>query len=217
MLGTLRALIPTRRLQFCEALRIAELQANRLLGMRGITEAAVPSEIVTELPRITIEYAIDMPFSGASCWDTNRRSWIITLNALEPDTRHRFSLLHEYKHIVDHGHSQLIYSGSAQQTAEEQAEQVADYFAGCALMPKRLVKQAWGNGVQRPHDLAELFDVSPRAMQVRLSQLGLTEPMPRCAPPRIVTHRSFVPAPRRSYHRQLAPSWPAPALTEARP
>ena len=217
VLATLRRLTPNRHLQFSEALRIAELQANRLLELRSITEPAVASEVVTALPRIVVEYALDMPVSGASCWDTNRRAWIITLNALEPDTRHRFSLLHEYKHIVDHGRSDLIYTGSVRQTPEEQAEQVADYFAGCVLMPKRLVKRAWGNGVQRPRELAERFDVSPRAMQVRLSQLGLTEPLPRCLPPRTVTRRTFVPPHRRSYHRQLAPSWPVPAFTEACP
>lgn len=217
VLATLRRLIPGRPLQFSEALRIAELQANRLLELRCITEAAVPNEVVTGLPRITIEYAVDMPVSGASCWDTNRRAWVISLNALEPDTRHRFSLLHEYKHIVDHGRSDVIYTGSARQTAEGQAEQVADYFAGCALMPKRLVKRAWGNGIQRPRDLAELFDVSPLAMQVRLSQLGLTEPLARCLPPPTVTRRTFVPPYRRSYHRQLAPTWRVPAFTEARP
>lgn len=216
VLTTLRALIPNRRLQFAEALRIAELQANRLLELRQVSEPAVPSETITGLPRVVVEYALDMPVSGASCWDADRRAWVITLNAMEPDTRHRFSLLHEYKHIVDHGRSQLIYTGSAQRTAEEQAEQVADYFAGCALMPKRLVKRAWGNRIQRPGDLAELFDVSPMAMQVRLAQLGLSEPMRRCLPPRAVAYRNFGPPHRRSYDRQLASTWTVPAaLSEA--
>jgi len=218
VLATLRALTPNRQLRFSEALRIAELQANRLLELRGVSEAAVPNEVVTALPRITVEYEVDMPVSGASCWDTACRTWVISLNALEADTRHRFSLLHEYKHIIDHTRSEPIHTGSARQTANEQAEQVADYFAGCALMPKRLVKRAWGQGLQRPRDLADLFDVSPLAMQVRLSQLGLTEPLRRCLPPpRTATRRTITPPHRRSYHRQLAPIWPIPVpAVEAR-
>lgn len=208
LLATLRALIPRRKLQFHEALRIAELQANRLLELSDVGEAPVPSDIVASLPRILIDYDIDMPFSGTSNWDEHRRAWLITLNALEPDTRHRFSLLHEYKHIIDHGRSDLIYIGSARQTAEAQAEQVADYFAGCALMPKRLVKRAWGEGVQRKSDLAAMFNVSPRAIDVRLAQLGLTEPRSRCAPARTSARRYEVTTPRSHYRRPLPTSGP---------
>ena len=208
LLASLRAVIPRRKLQLHEALRIAELQANRLLELSDVREAPVPSAIVASLPRILIDYDIDMPFSGTSNWDAHRRAWVITLNALEPDTRHRFSLLHEYKHIVDHGRSDLIYTGSARQTADAQAEQVADYFAACVLMPKRLVKRAWGEGIQRKSDLAALFDVSPRAIDVRLAQLGLTEPRSRCAPARTSARRSEATTPRSLYRRSLPASWP---------
>lgn len=208
LLASLRALIPRRKLQVHEALRIAELQANRLLEISEVREAPVPSDIVASLPRILIDYDIDMPFSGTSNWDAQRHAWVITLNALEPDTRHRFSLLHEYKHIVDHGRSDLIYTGSTRQTAEAQAEQVADYFAACALMPKRLVKRAWGEGVQRKSDLAVMFDVSPRAIDVRLAQLGLTEPRSRCAPARASARRYEDTTPRSLYPRSLPASWP---------
>ena len=182
VLASLRALIPIRQLEFGEGLVIAELQANRLLALFGISDGPVPSDVVTELPRIRLEYR-DLPTSGLSYWDGRARSWVICLNAAEPRTRQRFTLLHEYKHIIDHGTTDRLYTGSARQSAEQQAEQAADYFAGCALMPKRLVKRAWGQHVQRPTVLAAFFDVSPRAMDVRLTQLGLTEPRARCAPP----------------------------------
>ena len=68
-------------------------------------------------------------------------------------------------------------------TADKQAEQAADYFAGCALMPKMLVNRAWTSGHQRPELLAAIFDVSARAAEVRLAQIGLTEPTERCAKP----------------------------------
>ena len=51
VLATLRALVPPRRLTYTESLRIAELQANRLLEIFDIAGPRVPSELVTELPR----------------------------------------------------------------------------------------------------------------------------------------------------------------------
>lgn len=108
---------------------------------------------------------------------------MLAVNGREPEARQRFTLFHEYKHVVDHGRTGLLYRGTPGRSPEQQAEQAADYFAGCVLMPKRLVKLAWGNGIQAPAVLAALFDVSERAAEVRLAQLGLSERAVRCAPP----------------------------------
>ena len=197
VLALLRSVVPNRSLQFSEALRVAELQANRLLEQMNIGDWPVPSEIVTELPRMRIEQR-DLPTSGLSFWDG--QAWVIYLNATEAATRQRFTLLHEFKHVIDHGRSVHLYSGSHRHTADEQAEQAADYFAGCVLMPKRLLKRAWGEGRQRPRALATLFDVSPRAVEVRLSQLGLTMPKLRCGP---VSGVRYKLPPRSTYFRQL--------------
>ena len=177
VLASLRALVPSRHLQFSEALRIAELQANRLLQLLAITDGPVPSEVVSELPRIQVRRR-ELPTSGLSYW--NGETWVIGLNRAEPRTRQRFTLLHEYKHILDHGRAHWLYRDDPRHTAAERAEQVADYFAGCALMPKRLVKRAWGDGVQRASELARMFNVSERAIRFRLAQLGLTDFSPRC-------------------------------------
>jgi Zn-dependent peptidase ImmA (M78 family) len=211
VLASLRSLFPERRLQFFEALRITELQANRHLELSGVHSAPVPSEIVTDLPRITVEYDIDMPCSGSSDWDSRRRTWVITLNALEPDTRHRFSLLHEYKHIIDHGSPGLVDLGSFRYFGREPDEYIADYFAACVLMPKRLVKRAWGEGTQRLSDLAEAFDVSLQAMEVRLTQLGLVEPRTRCAQ---LATRPASAARRGRYHRSFPIHWPGSHLPQ---
>ena len=71
-------------------------------------------------------------------------------------------------------------------------------------MPKRLMKRAWGQGVQRPSQLAKRFEVSPRAIDVRLAQLGLVEPRDRCATPSTVQTPG---RPRHSYYRQSSPAW----------
>ncbi len=52
VLTSLRDLVPIRPLTIVEALRIAELQATKLLELQGVTEPPVPEEIITELPRV---------------------------------------------------------------------------------------------------------------------------------------------------------------------
>ena len=199
VLASLRALIPQRTVTFTEALRIAELQAARLRSLLDITDDSLPEEAIAGLPRIRIARRV-LPTSGMSYWDG--QTWVIALNAREPETRQHFTLLHEYKHILDHGHADRLY-GTRTGSIDQQAENAADYFAGCALMPKRLVKRAWGNGIQTPEALADLFDVSPRAAQVRLAQLGLTEPVQRCATAATPSSRRWRP---RTYFRSLAAS-----------
>jgi Zn-dependent peptidase ImmA (M78 family) len=211
VLASLRALLPSRRLHLSEALRIAELQANRLLELNNIRDIPVPIEIVTSLPRVQVVYEVDIPASGASDWDSYRKAWVITLNALEPETRQRISILHEFKHIVDHG-SPGLEPGPVKRRyyGLDETEFLAEYFAGCVLMPKRILKLAWGDGIQRIADLAELFDVSERAMEVRLGQVGLlrdTDLYRRERPP---MRQRYVRARRWRYERALSPNCPEP-------
>jgi Zn-dependent peptidase ImmA (M78 family) len=166
-----------------------------LLEVTDAFDYPVPSEIVTEQPHIRIEYR-DMPTSGLSYW--SRDTWIICLNRTEPYTRQRFTLLHEFKHIVDHHSNARPRAAESPGTAL--AEHVADYFAGCVLAPKRLLKRAWGDGIQRPVDLGRLFDVSARAITVRLSQVGLTGGTSRCAPDTVIEP----PIARGTAHRHFS-------------
>jgi Zn-dependent peptidase ImmA (M78 family) len=119
--------------------------------------------------------------SGASDWDFGNRLWVITINGGQQATRQRFTLFHEYKHILDHVRPGVI-GGAEQRSGRPTNEYIADYFAGCVLMPRTLIKRAWGSGIQRLGDLAALFDVSERAIEVRLSQVGLIQQLARCAP-----------------------------------
>jgi Zn-dependent peptidase ImmA (M78 family) len=179
VLALLRALVPRRPLTPGETLRIAELQANRLLHYFQIESSTVPEEIVCDLPRLRVIREEGLPVSGAAHW--NGRYWVITLNADEPLFRQRFSLMHEFKHVLDHTTTNRLYHDRPFQTAEAQAERVADYFAACVLMPKRLVKRLWCQGNQNLVELAASLCVSTRALRFRLEQLGLIEPPGRCA------------------------------------
>lgn len=178
LLRDLRQLMPARPLQFAEAVRIAELQATRLLLARGLTGPPVPSDLVAKFPRVQVESIYPLGVSGAAAWSDGR--WQIILNGGEPAVRQRFSAVHELKHVIDHSLATIAYPARFGMTSGQRQEQVADYFAACVLMPRRWVKRAWGNGIQDVNRLARMFEVSREAMRYRLRALGLLEPITRC-------------------------------------
>jgi len=104
---------------------------------------------------------------------------MILLNSTEAVTRQRFSMLHEFKHVIDHTTKHRLY-GATTQGHDPVAERTADYFAACVLMPKMYVKRHWGRGPRTLTSMAETFGVSPAAMKYRLDQLGLADEPRRC-------------------------------------
>ena len=176
---SLRDRVPLRPLSRSEAFRIAELQAQRFLAMSGVKEPDVSLTIITELPRLQVSVLRPFPASGATYWKNG--VWMIILNGGEPATRQRFSLAHEFKHILDDRFVDLIYRGIPEADRFAFIEQVCDYFAGCLLVPRPWLKRLYGQGVQSPKLLARRFDVSQAAIETRLSQIGLGEPRPRCS------------------------------------
>ena len=174
VLAYLRSLMPERRLTYAESLRIAELQANRLVELFDIEGPHVPSELVSEFPRVEVRYVYDVPVGGASYWENGR--WVIELRSWEPRTRQRFSLMHEFKHILDHSCAERAYQGMDHDTIER----IADYFAACALMPKRWLKSQWIASGQNIVRLAPRLGVSAQALNNRLWHLGLSSAAPRC-------------------------------------
>lgn len=175
VLGSLRSLIPNHdRVSFAEALRVAEKQATKLLHLHPSTSVPIPTELITRLPKVEVEYTNHVA-SGATFWHHDLQTWIIHLSRSDSPRRQRFTLAHEYKHIIDHGRHHLLYKGTHKTTAEAQAERAADYFAGCLLVPQQLLKRAWDNGVRQIHKLAHEFHVSEHAIVVRLRQCGLID------------------------------------------
>jgi Zn-dependent peptidase ImmA (M78 family) len=150
------------------------------LALSGIDLPAVPTQIISELPRIRVSHMSPFPTSGASHWYQGQ--WLVVVNAAEPTTRQRFSLAHEFKHIVDHRFAKLIYSALPANQRSDLTERICDYFAGCLLMPRPWVKSLYCSGIQDVAELARHFTVSSAAMTVRLNQIGLAEPTPRCLP-----------------------------------
>jgi len=178
IVARLRDTVPLRPLRYSEALRLCELQAQRFLAMSGITAPAVPERVIADLPRLRVARMSPFPTSGATHWSQGR--WLVVVNASEPITRQRFSLAHELKHIIDHRFAKLNYSDFPDLERAEMVERICDYFAGCLLMPRPWVKRAYFSRTQHLPDLARIFGVSQAAITVRLNQIGLTDPTPRC-------------------------------------
>ncbi len=178
VLAELRALVPERPLTQGEAFRIAELQATRLLQLREVLLPPVPEEVISGLPRIQVERLSPIPVSGSAHWAKGR--WIIVLNGAEPLGRQRFSLAHEFKHVLDSPFDHLLYPAFRGMTSKDRAEQVADFFAACLLSPRMWIKRAWREGIQDTRSLARRFGLSETAMRVRLLATGVLEPTSRC-------------------------------------
>jgi hypothetical protein len=170
--------MPQRGLSLNESMRIAELQAARLLKASAVTGPVVPESVIAELPRVQIERLSPIPVSGSTHWV--RGCWHIIVNGAEPLVRQRYSLGHEAKHVLDAPFSHLLYPALYGMTSGQRSEQVADFFAACLLMPRPWVKRLWGRGEHDLRRLAGLFGVSQTAMRIRLLQIGLIETQARC-------------------------------------
>ena len=173
-----RGLMPLRPLTLREARSVAERQAILLLELLGQREPAVDVGLISELPRVEVKVEPRRRLggiSGFSQWSRGR--WLVVVNQDDSGTRRRFTLGHEFKHVLDHPFIKEIYSriGSTEEDRYRIAEQICDYFAACLLMPRNWVKRHWANGIQEAATLAALFNVSEAAMTRRLRDLRLVD------------------------------------------
>jgi Zn-dependent peptidase ImmA (M78 family) len=168
----LRDVVPIRPLSMQEAMQIAELQANLLLSGMRVTLPPVPETIISELPRIDVERIRPCPVSGAAHWSKGR--WQIVVNGDESPARQRYSIAHEFKHVLDDPFIKVLYPDLVGIGSQERAEQVCDYFAACLLMPAHWMRHFYFDlGIHDPRRLAQRFETSWTAVQVRLLQIGL--------------------------------------------
>jgi IrrE N-terminal-like domain len=205
-LTRLRSLIPDHDLTLNDLLQVIDLQAATLLMLSNVSRAPTPSEVVHAIPSIRVEDT-RLPLSGFSYW--NGHQWILSLHADEPHPRRRFTLLHEFAHIVWHGYEQSLFPNLSTTAASHLAELAANYFAGAVLLPRHLLVHAWHHGDRNVDQLASKFRVSPETVTIGLAQIGLSRggeiDIPFLRPPRTTltrtrrrAQRSFQPSTRRS-------------------
>lgn len=167
-LQSLRAMMGSVRLTPSEALAVAEKQALKFLRAEGCQEPRDILERIEAYPWLDLAFVPDLPVSGAT--QLLGKRWHVAINQDDAATRQRFSLAHEFKHIIDHHTWQKSYGED-----RRLAESVCDHFAGSLLMPRPWLKREWANGRQDVDDLAAYFGVSRQAMLVRLTATGLRD------------------------------------------
>lgn len=177
LIRDLRGITPRRPfIDKSEALVVAKEQAHALLKFLDIAVPAVDVGLITQLPRIRVVVDADLHrrhLSGASGWQEGH--WLIMINKKDSLTRRRFTLAHEFKHILDAPLERRAYRNLGVDDEDRKAilEEVADSFAANLLMPQLFVVHALRTDVRDVHRLAALFMVSPAAMSRRLRDLGL--------------------------------------------
>lgn len=167
----LRELQPKRPTSWAEAHAIAERQATRLLTHFYIDEPPVPQFVITSLAGVSVDWRAAWPTSGMAI--RGKHLWRIVINGDEPRQRQRFSLAHEFKHVLDDPVIERLHAHLAPEDRQRRAERLCDYFAACLLMPRAWIKRDWCGGLQRTERLARRYYVSLPAMTTRLSDLGL--------------------------------------------
>ena len=208
VVASLRRLVPQRPLSFTDSLRLAELQANRLLEAARCTGGPVPESVITDLPRLDVRRSTKLIGSGVTAWSGGK--WRMLINGTEPITRQRFTMAHELKHVLDSSHEDVTYKHLPDGPARERhIEAVCDHFAASLLMPRMWVKRLWFQGVQDLGSLAWHFGVSQQAMLIRLQALGLIDVPRRCLHAQRIGRVAIKakPAPRR-YHRAATRTFP---------
>jgi predicted transcriptional regulator len=174
-----RDLMPRRPLLLTEAYTVAELQANKLLALLEITFPHVTYDRLLALPNVEIHLEPNYRmthFSGMSRFSNGR--WLILIDKNDVHGRRRYTLAHEFKHVIDHSLDKIAYSRLGYRDEfrrQAHIEAICQHFAACFLMPKPWVKNSWANGMQDVYTLASLFQVSVTAMEVRLRVLGLLD------------------------------------------
>lgn len=110
----------------------------------------------------------------------------IVVNAGHPENRQRFSIAHEIGHFMLHVSEdehlfvdRAFYRDQASSVGESRQEIEANAYAAALLMPARLIEEALPDELDTElyfDDLAEKFEVSERAMTIRLIKLGYLDP-----------------------------------------
>lgn len=157
-------------MNWLEAERIAAAQ-GALLARLAHQVGVDPVDFIASLPVVRVERDPALPDFRTSYWDENTQQWVIVVGATDALPSRRFSILHEFKRIVDRGHEPRLYDPRYLQ-GHVQAEMAADHFASCALMPARAVRVALRDGAT-PSTLAHDFKVTTLRATKRLSDLNL--------------------------------------------
>ena len=150
-------------------------QAARLLDSAGVSREPVSLRDVVSALNLELVHKTREPFSCEAALQPLGDAHAIVLNGAGDERRRRFTIAHEIGHFVLHpGRCSPERDGLVNEAMRVQ-EREADSFAAELLMPEHLVRQAVQEQGDDPTLLADRFQVSVKAMQVRLSRLHLAK------------------------------------------
>ena len=158
--------IPGRIFQLVEAL------ANKYIKQAKLNQPPVITELIRQFdisPGIEIRLLPLKVYHGA-VWHLED-GWVVQLNAEDKPARQRVTLFHEVFHILAHCKATPVFRKRGIKEGLFN-EMLADYFAGCILMPKEWIKQKWAGGNDLKQ-MAETFQVTEVSMWIRLKTMGL--------------------------------------------
>jgi Zn-dependent peptidase ImmA (M78 family) len=126
--------------------------------------------------KIKISYVNMIGKAGIVYPDPRKNAFLIWINARDPEFRQRFTICHEFVHIIKNFNlkynfsSNSIFSGKAE-------ERFCDRFAAAFLMPRKIFTEKWitnrEDEIYKKLRLAHFFKVSGEAVYYRAKELGL--------------------------------------------
>lgn len=149
--------------------------------------AKAPVDLEAIFAELGIEYGkLWMDDDASGSITRNGDGFSISVNALEPETRQRFTAAHELAHyllhrdLMDDGkrmnrHVDTLYGGgepSGDVIFKRSHEIEANRIAAQIVMPKKLIEEEHAKNADTAA-LARKFAVSKPAMEIRLKTLGL--------------------------------------------
>lgn len=168
----------------------SERGAQELLSRFNVEEPPVPVEQLAEALGVQLQFVpYDDEMSGMLYRDKERGATVIGINSFHAPTRQRFSIGHELGHLMLHTQRLMfvdklfrVARASAETDVAHRREEIeANSFAAALLMPEQFIDEALRRystqgssleGESLLRDLARRFEVSPEAMQYRLTNLG---------------------------------------------
>lgn len=174
-----RSLIPNRPLTYGQHLSYAREQAHHLRAFADTDNPAVSLGWLLNQRAIPVHLVPSYTLNANSGLTTDHYGGKLQvfINETEPPLRRRYTLLHEWKHVLDFYDSDTLYRNLGTGDEEKQygqIEAIANEFAAHVLMPDQLVLDVW-SGTQDIQQAAGMFQVSDEAMYYRLKKLGLID------------------------------------------
>ncbi len=156
----------------------AKLDAENLRAELGLGVPTDPFRVAAMLGIIALRLDLDNDTSGMLFGDEDGTTTILVDRA-ENERRQNFTCAHEIGHFIERSNrvtptSREQYAYVDRRGAKRDAfEFYADEFASNLLMPEDDVREQWAIGQRTTAALAHRYKVTPLAVNVRLTKLGL--------------------------------------------